>query len=195
MPLYTTLANVQARLVGKVSFTTDPTISNKMQESLANSLIDEAEGQVEYDMSPRYAAPFVGLGGGDFTGVPDRPTGQIIRTMCELQAVCRILETDFGSGSAANGDKYSATLMKRYNTIKDQQLERIKDGLGWRYPPLPGLALNYMNTEADDGYQGGVLIASGSASQGYPRQQINNPAENFFNGCGDDLDTYFRGGQ
>lgn len=186
MALYTNFANVQTRLIGKVSFTEDATDENKMQIKLANALINEAEGQVELDLSPRYMAPFQTDDQQAFKFLPVRPTTQVLQTLAELQAVMRILETDFGRGTATDGDNYSKMLAKRYDQMKDQLLAKKRDGnvdsQGWRYPPLPGLRLAYFNTEADDGYAGSVIVASGSQSHGYPNHQINNPAENFFNG-------------
>jgi len=72
MPLYITLEDVRLRLIGKVRFTTNPLDENKMSETLANRLIDEAEGQVELDLSPRYAAPFQTVSGTAFSNLPER---------------------------------------------------------------------------------------------------------------------------
>lgn len=185
MSLYVALADIKLRLIGKVRFTTDDTDENKMFEDLAERLIDEAEGQVEQDLSPRYLAPFVNVDDNSFSTLPDRPTKETIRTMCELQAVSRILETDFGSGSAVNGEKYRDAVDKRYKEILEKLLAKKKDGavdaLGWRYPPLPKLKLNYMNTEADDGFAGRVIVASGSRQGSYPSEQMNSPGETFWN--------------
>lgn len=191
MGLYISLEDVRVRLIGKVRFTTDENDENRMHESLANRLINEAEGHVEYDLSPRYAAPFQTDAGGAFTGLPARPTKETVRTLCEVQAVIRILETDFGRGTVVEADKYVEKLQKRYDGMVERVMKKKTDGgqeaQGWMYPPLPGLRLNYMNTEADDGYMGMVL----STSQGdgdYPRAQINDPSENFWNGTLDTID-------
>lgn len=194
MPLYVSFEQVRLRLVGKVRFGDEGCEDdNKMSPELARRLINEAEGQVEQDLSPRYAAPFQTDAGDPYAKVPDRPTKQIITTLCELVAVSRILETDFGSGSATDGEKYRKAVDKRYEAIRDRLLAKRKDGAsdsqGWMYPPLPGLRLNYFNTAADTGYMGTVIVASGgdSESQSYPKNQINDPAFNFWNGvCGDD---------
>lgn len=181
MPLYITEADVKIRLIGKVRFTDDPDEENKMQETLLTRLVDEAEGQVEMDLSPRYAAPFDTRDGLGFASLPDRPTKETIRTLCELKAVIRVLETDFGSGSAVNGDKYKKSQEDRYKAIVDKLLKmRGEDKTGWALPPLPSLKLNDHNTEADDGYLGQVLVTS-DGDGGFPAQRINNPSQSFFN--------------
>lgn len=185
MPMYITFEDVRVRLIGKVRFTDVPSEENKMIKTLAERLIDEAEGVVELDLSPRYFAPFTSEGG-DYASVPARPTGEVIKTLCELKSVIRILETDFGSGTAVNGDKYKEGLEKRYKEMVDRLLAKRKDGAvesqGWMYPPLPGLKLNYMGELSDDGFFGRVLIASGSPSQGYAAGQVNDPGLTFYNG-------------
>lgn len=184
-PLYTTLDQIKALLLGKVEFTTDPTDENKMDEDLATSLICQAEGQLELDLSPRYLAPFQTDGGDAFENLPDRPTKQVLNLLAQLQAVRRVLETDFGRGSVVDGAKYCESVTKKYDTLAAQLLAKKKYGgseaQGFAYPPLPGLKLNYMNNQADDGFHGQVLIASGSPSQGYAKGQINDPAVNFWN--------------
>lgn len=186
MGLYITLEDVRVRLIGKVQFTDVEADENKMNETLAEALIDEAEGSVEQNISPRYMAPFQTDSGGDFSALPDRPTKQYLRTLCTLAACIRILETDFGTGTAVNGDKYKDALQKRYDKMVADLLAKRKDGneesQGFRYPPLPGLRLNYQNTEADDGYMGMAIVANGSDSQGYAHEQVNDPSRNFWNG-------------
>lgn len=189
MPQYIRLSDVQLRLVGKVRFTNDEEDENRMPNRLAKRLIDEAEGQVEQDLSPRYAAPFVDHDAGSFSSLPDRPTKNIIRTLCELKSVIRILETDFGAGSAVDGEKYIQRIEKRYRSIVDDNILRKVDGKEdqrqWYFPPLPGLKLNYFNTEADDGYVGMVLVTSQDDGD-FPSKQINDPSESFWNGILDD---------
>ncbi len=184
MGLYVGFEAVRDRLVGKVRFTARPEEEGKMSEYLANRLINEAEGQVEQDLSPRYSAPFQGIDGAPFSKLPPRPTTELIRTLCELQACMRILECDFGSGSATDGEKYTKRLEARYNGIVDKLLKKKKDGnqdaSGWFYPPLPGLQLNYGNNQADDGFAGMALVASGTPAMGYAIGQINSPGEGFF---------------
>jgi hypothetical protein len=191
MPAYVTFEDVRLRLVGKVRFQdgTDDD-DNRMPRALAIRLIDEAEGQVEQDLSPRYATPFVHESANTFKALPDRPTKNIIRTLCELKSVIRILETDFGAGSAVDGEKYLRILEKRYRAIiGDNILAKFSDeyqsSRQWKFPPLPGLALNWFNKHADDGYVGGVYVSSSSDGD-YPERRINDPAESFFNFNWDD---------
>lgn len=192
MGLYISSNDVQIRLRGKVRFTDDIEDANKMHYSLLNRLISEAEGQVERDLSPRYFAPFQNECTGQFKDLPDSPTKNLLRTLCELQAVMRVLETDFGSGSAMNGEAYSKKLSERYEgIIKKEMLKKEEDQYagptGWKYPPLPGLKLNYFNTQADDGYMG-MCLNTTSGRGGFPAVQINDPRESFVNGAFDALD-------
>lgn len=186
MPQYTTLEAVKKQLIGKVRFTDDPDDDNKMFEGLAETLIDEAEGIVEYDLSPRYATPFMNVDGGDFSTITQAPTPSIIRMLCELKAIDRILGSDYGSGTAVDGENYQKDVQKRYSALIKRILAKKKDrgqeAAGWMYPPLPQIALAYFNTEADDGYHGAVIVASGSPSLGYAAHQINNPAFGLWNG-------------
>lgn len=193
MGLYVKDEDVRIRLIGKVRFTEDDNEENKMHILLLRRLINEAEGQVEHDLSPRYATPFQTDAAEPFKKLPLRPTQEILRTLCELQSVIRVLETDFGRGSAVNGDEYAGKLRERYKEILDKLLARKDESKhegaqGWMYPPLLGLRLNYFNTEADDGYAGMVL----STSQGdgsYPQTRINDPSETWWNAKQDDIES------
>lgn len=188
MGLYTKFEQVRIRLIGKIRFTDNEDEENRMHLALANRLIDEAEGDVEQDLSPRYIAPFQTPEGQPFSQLPSRPTREFIRTLCELKSVIRILETDFGSGSVVDAEKYKAGLEKRYKSMVDKLLQKKgEDQQGWFYPPLPGLRLNYHNEMADDGYAGQILSTS-SGDGDYPKAQINNPAETFWNGSLTELD-------
>lgn len=186
MGLYITFEDVRLRVVGKVRFTEDEEDEDKMSVKLANRLINEAEGRVEQDLSPRYAAPFSTDDGGAFRLLPERPTKEILRTLCELQSCIRILDTDFGKGGAVDGEKYSKNLKSAYDAmIKDmlvKKTDRGQEASGFAKPPLPGLKLNYMNQAADDGFAGSIQIASGSAAQGAATDQINSPSETFWRG-------------
>ena len=195
MGKYIITTDVQIRLIGKVEFTSDPNDVNKMQTALLNRLISEAEGQVEYDLSPRYATPFTTIGGQEFKQfLKESPTNDSIRTLCELQSVIRVLETDFGRGTVVDSDKYNERLEKRYQGMVDRFLSKKKNGQGWAYPPLPNLALAYFNTEADDGYMGQVLVTSSGLGD-FPLQRINDPSTNFFNSdLGSDGSTPSRNG-
>lgn len=189
MGAYIKFEDVRLRLGGKVRFTEDEEDENKMSIKLANRLIVEAEGEVSYDFSPRYASPLVHKDTGTFKDLPDEPTKNLIRTLCELKAVIRILETDFGSGSAIEASKYIDKLQKRYDHILISSVLRKvsekEDTKQWANPPLPGLKLNYFNTEADDGYAG-MCFNTTQHDGSYPAKQINDPSENYWNGTIDD---------
>lgn len=190
MGKYCRLEDVQARLRGKVRFTDNTNDEGRMLNSLANTLIAEAESQVEQDFSPRYMAPFQTTDGLPFNKLPDG-TRLFIRTMAEIQSVLRILETDFGAGTAIDAEKYSKNIEKRYKKMLDENVLKKVDGKAdsrqWFFPPFPGLRKNYFNTEADDGYAGVVLVTSQFGDRGdYPSGQINDPSENFWSGHLDD---------
>lgn len=189
MALYISGPDVEVRLIGKVRFTDDEEDENRFPRRLLNRIIDESEGRVEMDLSPRYEVPFQSIDGGAFkTSVPARPTGNIIRTLCELQSVILILETDFGRGTVVDAAKYAEAFAKRYKSMIDDLLAKKRfqgeeqGGLGWAKPPLTGLMLGYFNTESDDGFAGMVLSTSQNPGGGYPAQQINNPADSFWTG-------------
>jgi hypothetical protein len=187
--MYIKFEDVRLRLVGKVRFTDDIDDENKMPKALAIRLIDEAEGQVEVDLSPRYAAPFVNSAAPNtFASIPDRPTKNIIRTLCELKAVIRILETDFGAGSSVDGAKYIKNIADRYKDIVNNNIlakpsDDFKGSRQWAFPPLPNLQKAYFNTEADDGYAGmGPLVTSDMGeSMEIMEDKQSNPSEDFFN--------------
>lgn len=191
MPAYIKFEDVRLRLIGKVRFEEDLAVAEekgRMPRALAIRLIDEAEGQVEQDLSPRYQAPFVSIETETYAGVPDRPTKNIIRTLCELKAVIRILETDFGEGSAVDAEKYIKRIEGRYKVIVNENLLKkpSDDSLmtasrQWAFPPLPGLKKNWFNTQADDGYAGMVISHSNSNDGDYPSRQISDPSESFMN--------------
>lgn len=190
MGKYIRFEDVRVRLVGKVRFTSDPENEDRMSETLANRLIAEAESHVELDLSPRYMAPFQTKGGTCFGDLPENPTKNYIRTLCELMACVRILEEDFGSGTAVDGEKYAEKLRKRYGDMMEKLVEKKKDGgveaQGFKYPPLPELRLNYMNEMADDGFMGTVLVTS-QGDGAFPQTRINDPSESFWNGTDDDI--------
>ena len=190
MPLYTNVDQVKARLVGKVRFTDNEDDENKMPETLLRVLIDEAESQVEQDLSIRYSAPFQTVEGQPFRNLPPRPTRLFLQTLCELKSVQRVLETDFGRGSATEGENYYKSIKERYDAMVKQAVGRNDDGATlvgrtgpFTYPALPGLRLNWGNTTADDGYVGAVLNSSMDNGGGdYPAKQIVDPSEGWWNG-------------
>lgn len=184
MGLYIKDEDVKIRLLGKVKFTEDDCDQNAMSIKLLRRLIEEAEGEVEFDLSPRYATPFITFDGQRFDKLPARPTREIIRTLCELKACVRVLETDFGRGSAINGEAYAERLRARYTSILDRVMARKEEGsgTGWKYPPLISLKLNYFNSESDDGFQGMVLTTNpGGDSGSYPSRTINDPSASWYN--------------
>lgn len=185
MGLYINLEAVRVRLIGKVRFTEDENEENKMHVSLANRLVNEAEGQVELDCSPRYSTPFVTVNDEAFAKLPERPTKEILRTLCEIQSVMMILDTDFGRGTVSDSDKYVKNLKTRYDDLLKRLMAKKTDkgeeSAGWKYPPLIGLQLNYFNRVHDDGYMGTVLTTS-DGQGGFPAQQINNPGETWWTG-------------
>jgi hypothetical protein len=190
MGRYVSFDAVRQRLIGKVRFTDDEDNENEMNLGLAKRLIDQAEGDVEFDLSPRYEVPFRPVGGGDFDDLPDRPTKQVLKNMCEMASVMLILDYDFGSGSTTNAENYYKSLKKRYDRSHDRLLAKRKDGAsdgqGYLYPPLPGLELAWHNAEADDGFMGQVLTTS-QGDGGYPAGQVNDPSETFWNAELDEL--------
>lgn len=187
MGLYVRYDAVRIRLIGKVRFTEDEADENKMQIVLANRLIRQAESEVEMDLSPRYAAPFQTADGQAFTALPESPTRTLIGAMCELLACIRILETDFGSGSVVDAAKYTKELQKRYTAMVAKQLQRKPDSQQWLYPPLPQLMLGAHNFCADDGFAGMPQVTS-SGDGDYPKAQINNPAQTYWNADVTELD-------
>lgn len=192
MGQYITLEDVRVRLIGKVRFTVDPKNENEMSEDLANRLINEAEGQVELDLSPRYHTPFRTTDDQPFSKLPNRPTREILRTLCEIQSVMKILDIDFGRGTVINAEKYYENIEKRYNKIKDDLLKRREEyGSGWYLPPLTGLKLAAHNALADDGFVGQVIVAGNQTddSGSYPSRRINDPSQTFWRGAWDDHDS------
>ena len=191
---------VIVRLRGKVKTTDDPEANpDRMPLLLLNRLINEAEGAVEQDMSTRYFAPFSTIQGQPFANLPERPTKEILRTLCELLAVIRVLETDFGRGSGLDGMKYAESCQKRYDVMlwgddKKPGLMSIRENTfnTFRSPPLPGLQSNFQVSQADNGFAGyfGKTGAEHNAAT-YAEDQINDPAQNFWNGRLDGHDEDF----
>lgn len=189
MGLYIKFMDVRVRLLGKVRFTEDEDDENKMHVLLANRLINEAEGQVETDLSPRYMAPFQTSAGTPFLNLPVRPTQEFLRTLCELRATIRILQTDFGRGTATNGDDYKKDLEAQYKKMVEAHLERKEESYQqWVQPPFPGLMLNYNNTQNDDGYAGQVLTTSEGQGD-FPSHRINEPSQTYWNATFEDVNV------
>jgi hypothetical protein len=185
MGLYANEENVKTYLLGKVRFTEDDDDENRMHVKFLRLLINEAESELEMDLSPRFSTPLVTEADQPFAKLPDRPTKQIIKKLAELKSVCYVLDSDFGRGSVENADKFKKSYEDRYKATLDKLMEKRAEGQGWKYPPLPGLKLNWFNKEADDGYGGSVLTTS-QGDGGFPATRINDPSENYWNGTVDE---------
>lgn len=189
MGKYVRVATIQKYLENKVRFAAlgeqDP---NKMTLDFLNLLINEAETQLELDLMERYDVPLQTTDGKPFDALP-QSTVFILRTTAEMASVIRVLETDFGRGTSANAEKYTENLNSRYSKIVTGLMERKSGSYGtWLKPPLAGLALSYQN-QADTGFKGRVLHTTTiSHHPDYAIQQINSPAENYFNGWLDPLE-------
>ena len=186
--LYCNVERVKTYLVSKVSVADEPEDDNVMSTAFLRILMEEAEQEVEQLLSQRYAVPFQTNDGQAFKNLVERPTQGTIRTLCELLSVLRVLETDFGRGSAVSGEEYAKMLQKRFDAMVDRQVGRVKDSRQWKYPPLQDLRLASHNTESDDGYAG-VVLHSTMGDGGFPAGQINDPSETFWNGDLDSLGT------
>lgn len=183
---------VIVRLRGKVKVTSNPDQEpDRLPLLLLNRLINEAEGQVEQDLSTRYEAPFTSQCGSGFAALPKHPTQEILRTLCELLSVIRVLETDFGRGSGLDGMKYADSSQKRYDVIiwgddRKPGLCTLREDTfnTFRTPPLPGLKSNYHVSQADNGFAGyvGRTDSPQHSSAGYAADQINDPSQTFWNG-------------
>lgn len=191
MGRYINSESVMVRLRGKVKTTVDPDNEpDRMPMLLLNRLINEAEGQVEQELSTRYSAPFETSDCRPFAALPERPTKEILRTLCELLSVIRVLETDFGRGSGLDGMKYADACQKRYDIMlygddrKHGLISIRKNSYNtFETPPLPGLKSNYQVSQADNGFSGYFGHTGGeNSSGGYAAEQINNPGQNFWNG-------------
>lgn len=184
MGRYVKESDIEARLAGKVRLTDDPESEpDKMPRALFAQLIEEAESQVEVDANERYYAPFQTIAGGAFSTIPEM-SKRIIIQLVRLQCVVRVLETDFGSGGSTDGDKYKASVEKRYKEGVASLLERRDLSGGtfqWKRPPLPGMRLAAHNALGDTGFAGAILVTS-SGDGDYPGKQINDPSENFWGG-------------
>lgn len=188
MPKYMNVDAIMKRLEGKVRFAapgdTDP---NKLGGQLLNSLLNEAESQLEIDLMMRYELPFQGQGG-TFSELPDT-TRLFLTTIAELLGTIRILETDFGRGTSANAEKYVSALQKRYEKmVKDLMEIKEKSYQTWLRPPLAGLKLAYSN-QGDTGFRGRVHNTTTIRHEAdYAYKQINSPGEDWFNGIIDSVD-------
>lgn len=195
MGKYCTAQAVIVRLQGKIRFAEpgvrDEDDPNEMSLQLLNTLISEAESQLEIDLMDRYELPFQGINGEPFSALPDN-TRITLRNLAELLSVIRVLETDFGRGTSANADKYTEQAQKRYDLIIGKlmaiQEQTKKTSRQWQRRPLDGLMAAY-NNQGDTGFRGRVLNTTTLRHEAdYAYKQINSPGENIFNGILDSLD-------
>lgn len=195
MSTYVNISELKIRLIGKVAFDDDGDDPNKLPTQLALQLLSQAEAEVELELSPRYFVPFMadsGSGTGTFSGLP-RATKQLIKTLCLNTACLYILGTDFGRGSAVQGEKYGKDLKNQYDWIveraigvyggKDKELEAFRM---WKYPPLTWLQLAPHNLKSDDGYAG-QIYKSGSNKGDYAADSVNDPSVTFWNATVNDI--------
>lgn len=189
MGRYVLEADIELFTRGKVEYTDDVEDKNRYERTLLRAMIDEAEGEVEMDLSPRYEAPFQGKNGEAFKTLP-KTTFNVIRALVRNKATIKVLESRYGRGNNVDGSKYSETLRKQYDAILDDRIllkrDGQKSGIQWAYPPLPNLKTSYFNS-ADDGFFGAVLSQTDSGGDtGYAAEQINDPSDTFFGLSGGD---------
>lgn len=188
MGLYITREDIELTTKGKIRFTDDEKNEERMQYRLLDRLIDEAEADVELALSPRYAGPFQGPNGEPFPKIKvgvGRTAHNLIRMLCRYRCVQHILDTDFGRGSALDGEEFTRQYSREYKKLTEQLVDkRDGEGTGWKYPPLQGLKLAWHNAMADDGFQG--MVMSTTEDSNFSAARINDPSENFWNGFIDD---------
>lgn len=187
MGLYVSFEEVKTRLTGKVKFDESGEDPNTMSAQLAQMLLNQAEADVEMDLSPRYMAPFQTDSGGAFNLLPDRPTKQLIKTLVLCKVVSYIMDTDFGRGTAVDGENYTKLVDKQYKSIVGRIIKMIgdEDDRQWMYPPLPSLRLNYNNT-SDDGFQGQIYVTS-EGEGAYAGDSVSDPSKTFWNAEPNDI--------
>lgn len=164
-------------------FSDDDEEKNRFPRKLLKRLIREAEGQVERDLSPRYASPFRGENDEAFKTLPST-TVETIRTACELMAVIRVLGNDFGRGTVTDGAAYKKEMTRLYNAIISRELKKREgsedSAAAWAYPPMDNLRTHDVNATDDGGH--GAIIVTGRGDGDFPGKQITDPSENFFHG-------------
>ncbi len=177
--------DVELRLKGKVRFTDDQEDENKFPLALLKRLIREAEGSVERDLSPRYAAPFANADCiGDFSTLPDT-TKETIRTLAEIKSVIRVLGNDFGRGTVNDGSAFLKEQKELYKEMVDRELAHHDESdVGqWKYPPMEALKTHIVNA-TDTGSHGTIINTNGNPCDegSFPEGQITDPSENWVNG-------------
>jgi hypothetical protein len=190
-PIYTTVQSVKVRLLNKVQFQQSPEVllDGELADDLLLQLIIDAETDVEKALRGRYAVPFRSIARGTFANLPNH-TQRAIRQAVDMKAVIKVLGTDFGSGTAVNGDNYRKTMVEDYEeTIrellgmpaKDASDAQIAAMRTFTRPPLEDLMLAASNSKADDGYKGMIQVSNphGDRREGaeqFAADHINNPA-------------------
>jgi hypothetical protein len=188
MGQYISSSEIRERLLGKVRFTNDPVDENAVGSGLLESLLDEAESEVELRLSVRYNVPFQGDGGEAFNTLPAHTQNQI-KTLCRIEGCRRVMQLDFGRGSPTESDKYREHLDKDWEARLERLIEYRKEQFGhFKYPPLPSLQLAAHNDQADDGYAGRIHVTSDDPGA-YASVQMPNPGETIWSGHLEDNQT------
>lgn len=180
---YHSRQDVELRLLGKVRFTDDLEDANKFPRKLLDRLMREAEGQLERDLSQRYAAPLRSATTGTFDALPST-TKETLRTMAELMSVIRVLGNDFGRGTTNDGAAFKAEQQRLYDGMLTRETKRRQDdAVGqWAYPPMVDLLTCDQNSQ-DDGFHGVIINTSNQDGRtDFPNKQVTDPSENFYNG-------------
>lgn len=192
-PIYTTVESVKVRLANKVQFQSQAILQDgEIPDALLNQIIVDAETAVEQYLRGRYAIPFQSKTTLNFSGLPDH-SKRAIRVACDLMSVIRILGTDFGSGSAVNGENYRKSAIDDYNDImagllglppKDASDEQLKQYRRFQPPPLDDVLLSPTNAAADDGYKGAIgnTDQNRHGAEAFAEHQLNDPADRWFPG-------------
>lgn len=181
MGLYITADEIKIRTAGKIKYAVDDTDPNAVGPSFLDEVIAEAEAEVETRLSIRYAIPFANADGGAFATCLTN-TQNVIKQLCRSEAVRRLLDYDFGRGTAVEGGKYADSLDRIYQSQMDRLVSRREGHFNmFIYPPLVDLALAPHNAEADDGYAGRIYVTSDNPGE-FAAAQMPSPGETLWNG-------------
>lgn len=181
MGQYITADELKIRCAGKVKFATDDTDSNAVGPTFLADIIAEAEALVEMRLSIRYAVPFVGTAGAAFSALSVH-TRALIKGLIFSEAIRRLIDYDFGRGSAVEGGKYAEQQMRVFEAQMGRLVAYREGQFGqFLYPPLVDLALAPHNDQADDGYAGQIYVTSDGPGE-YAAAQMPSPGETLWNG-------------
>jgi len=181
MGQYVTAAEIKKRCAGKIYFADTDDDDNAVGPTLLDEIIAEAEAQVETRLSVRYAIPFVHKSGSAFSTLSTN-TQTVIKSLVRSESVRRLLDTDFGRGTAVEGAKYARQQYEVFEMQANRLVERREGTFGqFLYPPLVDLALAPHNSEADDGYAGRIYLTSDEPGD-FASRQMPDPGESFWNG-------------